>query len=186
MYSCYRHSCGVTGALTFVFASLPQRVPTESAYSHWPAAPGVAEKLLHLAAEVSNGGQVVEGVRLKRVGRSFEKMLTIRVKFSRVWPLDKELCGNSPCFKKSCTSIESSDWWLVSTSGALTFNSGHAFYLAKENKSHALIYLFSSNTQRFESCKCRSSRRKYFLPHKAKFPCEMQEFSRVQGGKRIL
>lgn len=94
---------------------------------------------LHPAAEVSNGGQVgVVSDPLKRVGGSFEKMLTIRVKFSRVCPSDKELCGNNSCFKKSCVSIESSDWWSLSTSGALIFHSGHAFCLTKENKSHAL------------------------------------------------
>lgn len=83
-------------------------------------------------------------------------------------------------------SIKSSDWWFWRASGALSFHSDHTSRLAKENKSHALIYLSSSNTQRFENCKCRSRRRKYFLPQKTWFPCETQEFSRVQGRKGIL
>lgn len=45
MYSYYRHSRGVTETLTSVFASLPQRLPTESTYSCWPPASGIAEKL---------------------------------------------------------------------------------------------------------------------------------------------
>ena len=110
MYSYYRHSCGVTGMLTSVFASLPQQVPTESVYSHWSLASGVAEKLNYTQQQKL----VTEGRRgwwrvsdpLKRVGGSFEKMLTFRVKFSRVWSSAKGLCGNSPFLKRAAHPLK--------------------------------------------------------------------------------
>jgi len=87
-------------------------------------------------------------------------------------------------FKKGL-SFDSSDWWLLSTSGALIFHSSHIFCLTKENKSHALIYLSSSSTQRgLEATNVEVAEGNISL--KAEFPCETQEFSRVQDGKRIL